>query len=398
MNKRHLFVGASIVLTAVVAVTAFLVDGRGNNNIPPAAVSSVSPTTSGSPAPSGSSSAASGSRFSLLSALSGEQRKREVAARIARLRLMNYYPAAASWTNMWTNWNANVLRHDFSRIHALGANAVRIIVFPDTFGWPAISPLMMARFASTLNIAADSRLAVQVTLFDWWDSYDEISLSQAWLKSFLGPYASDPEIQLVELKNEVDPADSAEVAWVRALLPTLRSIMPRTPSTVSVSGTAGPAGFVQLREEIAGSPLDVADMHFYGEEASAYDWMLAAKRAAGTLPLFIGEFGARNTDANGTGANAAALQQAHWFRVVFAAAREAGVSVPAPWTLYDFKPGTVPSAEKDPGAFGLYSDTGRWRPSVAVVKEAFTRRSRVKNVPRIWSRYLSGRENYLARG
>jgi hypothetical protein len=308
---------------------------------------------------------------------------------------MNYYPAADSWTKMWTNWNANVLRDDFSRIHALGANAVRIIVFPGTFGWPAISPLMNTRFADTLNIAADNGLAVQVTLFDWWQSYDEISLSQAWLKRFLSPYASDPEIQLVELKNEVDPTDSAEIAWVRAMLPTLRSVMPRTPSTVSVSGTAGPAGFVQLRKEIAGPPLDVADMHFYGNEATAYSWMLAAKHAAGSLPLFIGEFGARNMDANGAGAEAAALQQAHWFSVAFAAARAAGVSTPAPWTLYDFKPGTVPSAEKDPGAYGLYSDTGRWRPSVKVVKEAFTGGSSVKKMPMNWSRYLSGRENYL---
>jgi hypothetical protein len=56
----------------------------------------------------------------------------------------------------------------------------------------------------------------------------------------------------------------------------------------------------------------------------------------------------------------------------------------------------VPSAVRDPGDFGLYSDTGKRRPSVAVVKEAFTGGSSVKKLRMSWSRYLSGRENYLA--
>jgi hypothetical protein len=263
--------------------------------------------------------------------------------------------------------------------------------------------LMATRFANTLRIAANNGLAVQVTLFDWWGEYNHISQSQAWLKSFLSPYASDPEIQLVELKNEVDPADSAEVAWVRALLPTLRSVLPRTPSTVSVSGTAGPSGFARLRGELSGAPLDVADIHFYGDEVTAYSWMLAAKRAAGTMPLFVGEIGVPIMDTNGAGAEAAAYQQAHWFSVVFAAARAAGVATPAPWTLYDFKPGTVPSAESDSSAYnyGLYSDTGQWRPAVEVVKEAFAGRSidtsnlnfkllGQNKLPMVWSQDLSG--------
>jgi hypothetical protein len=403
IHKRGLFIAASIVLAAVLIVAAFLIGERGNVHGPPRAGTSASPKSSSSASPKTSPVTAT-PRRSLLSALSGQQRKREVAAKVAGLRLVDYYPAANGWTKMWTNWNAKVLGSDFARIHALGGNAVRIIVFPYTFGWPRISSSMAARFANTLQIAAHNELAVQVTLFDWWGSYDQISESQAWLKSLLSPYASDPEIQLVELKNEVDPTDSAEVAWARALLPTLRSVMPRTPSTVSVSGTAGPSGFAQLRAELARSPFDVADIHFYGNELTAYSWMLAAKRAAGPLPLFVGEIGVPSIDTNGAGKAAAAYQQAHWFSVVFAAARAAGVATPAPWTLYDFKPGTIPSAESDSEQYyyGLYSDTGKWRPSVEVVKAAFAGRiidtsnlnfSLVgeNQLPMIWSSDLSGR-------
>jgi hypothetical protein len=336
--------------------------------------------------------------LTLLSAQPGPQRRQQVASRIAGLRLMNYYPAANGWTKMWINWDPAVLKKDFARIHALGANAVRITVFPYAFGWPTISGRMAARFANTLKLAASAGLGVQLTLFDWWAAYHQIAQSRAWMKELLRPYASDPEIQLIEIKNELEPSDPAAVAWLRALLPTLRAVMPRTPSTVSVSSAEeGPANFAQLRRDLAGSPLDVADIHFYGDDRMAYTWMLAAKRAAGPLPLFIGEIGFPAVGEGAITPEAADLLQAHWFSVVFAAARAAGVSTPAPWTLYDFDPGanSRTSIEQDPRNYyyGLYSATGQARPSVWVVKQAFAGRD-----ADILNRSLSlgGRNNMMA--
>jgi hypothetical protein len=336
----------------------------------------------------------------LLSATPGPARRHQVAARIAGLRVVNYYPAANGWTRMWTNWQPTVLRRDFARIHALGANAVRVVVFPNTFGWPTPSRVMAARFADVLSMAAANGLGVQVTLFDQWAAFNEIAASRAWLRALLRPYAADPEIQLAELKNEVDPANALEVAWLRALLPALASVLPGTPTTVSVSGTVGPSGFAQLRSQLRGAPLDVADMHFYGSEQSAYSWMLSAKRAAGQLPLFVGEAGDAVNDT-AAGPAAAGLDQAHWFSVVFAAARAAGVPAPGPWTLNDFAPGTVPGASlvSSENHFGLYTMTGRARPAAQVVREAFSGRSTsTSNLdftqagndgqPMVWSRYL----------
>jgi hypothetical protein len=196
------------------------------------------------------------------------------------------------------------------------------------------------------------------------------------LRSLLQPYAADPEIRLVELQNEVSPSGAAGVSWVRALLPTLHSVLPRTPSTVSVSGTEGPSGFARLLRGLRGAPLDVADMHFYGSEDSAYGWMLAAKRAAGPLPLFVGETGSPVEDS-AAGPAAANLDQAHWFSVVYAAARSAGVPAPAPWTLNDFTPGTVPGAPatSPQNHFGLYTAAGQPRPAALVVRAAFSGRS-----------------------
>jgi len=317
---------------------------------------------------------------------------------------MNYYPAADGWSKMWTDWNPAVLKKDFALIRSLGANTVRITVFPYTFGWPDISARMAARFAETLKLAASAGLGVQLTLFDWWDAFHHLGQSQAWMKTLLRPYASDPEIQLVEIKNEVTPSDPDEVAWLRAVLPTLRAVLPRTPTTVSVSSSEGPRGFVQLRQELAGAPIDVADIHFYGGAGAAYSWMLAAKRAAGSLPLFVGEIGfpvSNGSNASGGGSNAsgespeaADLAQAHWFSVVFAAARAAGVATPAPWTLYDFQPGSLPQRAQSHNAsdFGLYSATGQALPSAWIVRQAFGGGNNILNL----SLSLGGRNDMLA--
>ena len=367
MRGRRLVLAVGVLIIALAAIAAVTFPLYGDRSAGDSSAPRSTAPPQASPAP----------KLTLISALDGSQRSMQVASRIAGMRLMNYYPAANAWTLMWTNWNPGTMRTDFARIRALGANTVRIIVFPDTFGWPRISGYMAARFADTLNMAAAEHLGVQLTLFDLWDSYSEVGQSQAWLKQLLDPYAADPEIQLIEIKNEVDPANAAEVAWVRALLPTLRSVMPHTPSTVSVSGAEGPAGFALLRAELAGSPLDVADIHLYGDDRNAYAWMFAAKRAAGPLPLLIGEAGYAVTASSAGGAAASELRQAQWFSVVFAAARAAGVPPPAPWTLYDFEPGAIPAIVKDqvgnPNAYnyGLYSATGQWQPAVGVVERAF---------------------------
>lgn len=348
----------------------------------------------------------SGGAFALLPAQSGPERQVQVSARIADLKVISYYPAANGWTRMWTNWQPDVLNRDFARMSFLGTNTVRVVVFPDTFGWPQVSATMASRFAGILAIAKSHNLGIQLTLFDRWGSYSEVAESRIWLHSLLQPYAANPEIRLVELKNEVDPSDTAEVAWLRAMLPSLRSVLPRTPITVSVSGTAGPSGFVRLHRELNGAPLDVADMHFYGNDGTAYSWMLEARHAAGSLPLFIGEIG-YPVEASSGGEEAAEMDQAHWFDVVFTAARAAGVATPAPWILNDFEPNAIPG-QLEPEQeyhFGLYSVGGQARPSASVVEHSFKglpsntsnlnfERVGSNHLPMVWSTYLSSQGTF----
>ena len=49
----------------------------------------------------------------------------QIRARLADLKLINYYPAENAQTNLWTNWQPEVIDRDLARVTALNANAVR---------------------------------------------------------------------------------------------------------------------------------------------------------------------------------------------------------------------------------------------------------------------------------
>jgi len=80
--------------------------------------------------------------------------------------MIDYFPAAAGWGSMWTRWNPVQLQTDLARIASLHANAVRIIVNAPAFGFPKVNPVMAARLAQAISIAAANGLRVEQTLFD----------------------------------------------------------------------------------------------------------------------------------------------------------------------------------------------------------------------------------------
>ena len=93
------------------------------------------------------------------------------------------------------------------RARDLGANTVRISIDPFQFGWPNVTSPMASELSQVMSLAGAQGLHVELTLFDWWSSYAEISTSEAWLSSLLWGYANDPQIAFIELQNEIDPTN-----------------------------------------------------------------------------------------------------------------------------------------------------------------------------------------------
>ena len=285
---------------------------------------------------------------------------------VTQLKIVNYYPAAAGWTRMWTSYSHARTASDFHAIASLGANAVRIIVQPQAVGYPTVSSTMLSRFHDMLSLAARNGLSVQLTLFDWWQGYTDLAGSRTWLHSLLAGESHNTTIALVELQNEIPTGSTAAMAWARAMLPELATVLPAVPRTLSASGASGLAGVVAVATGMPLTALDVIDVHYYGDPAQAAVTLSAARAAAAGRPVIIGEAGRTSMGAGGEEA------QAHFFRVLGLVAHSMGLPAPSPWTLSDFTPTAgprpMPAAEYH---YGLRRTNGTWKPVAAVVRTMF---------------------------
>jgi endo-1,4-beta-mannosidase len=295
------------------------------------------------------------------------------AGAIGDLKEVNYYPAAAGWTYMWSRFDLAAIDRDFARIRALDANTVRIFIQPAVFGFPTVRPVMANRLSEVIGLAAKHSLRVHLTLFDLWSQFTDVGGSKEWVSSLLSRYRGDPRIAVVELHNEINPRDPAAVAWVTRMLPCLSTVMPGTLRTVSTASVPAEA-FALFTHELRNSPPSFWDYHYYGPAGAAYSRLSRIKELAAPLPLFVGETG-YSTDGPQGGQAAQVQAQAAYYRAVFTAAAALGLPDPAPWTLNDFSPTGIPpgqiAASPVSYGFGLFQPNGIAKPAASVVRTAF---------------------------
>ncbi|NMO53244.1 cellulase family glycosylhydrolase [Actinoplanes sp. TBRC 11911] len=294
-----------------------------------------------------------------------------LAGRLAVVKIaksINYYPAGAGWSKMWSSWDAAKVDADLAKAAALGATNVRAIIFPNTFGFPTPQAEYTSRLASFVSMAGARGMTVRFTLFDWWDGYSEVTNSVNWATTLLTPYRNDSRVISVELQNEFNPSDTAAVAWAKKIVPAVRSAFPTMPLTFSVDGTTGIPGMSKIKSVLGSTPVDFYDYHFYGNSERALAMVKQAQAAVAPAPVVIGEVGL-NTLQNTEGEQAAFLAR------VFQAATQAGVLSVSPWTLTDFAQGAIPDSQvaKLPAqySYGLYRTDGSAKPAAAVVKAAW---------------------------
>jgi hypothetical protein len=298
-----------------------------------------------------------------------------VEGRVQDLKEVNYYPAAGGWTYMWSRFDPAAIDRDFTRIRALDANTVRIIIQPSVFGFPTVRPVMADRLSEVIGLAAKHSLRVHLTLFDWWSGFTDIHGSKEWVSSLLSPYRGDPRIAVIELQNEIYPQNRKSVAWVTTMLPYLSTVMPGTLRTVSTASVP-PEMFAFFTHELKSSPPDFWDYHYYGPAGDARSLLSRIKALAAPRPLLVGETG-YSTDAAPGDQAAQEQAQALYYRAVFTATAALGLPSPAPWTLNDFSPGAIPPGGGTAGepaqyGYGLFMLNGTPKPAAAVVRRAFS--------------------------
>jgi Cellulase (glycosyl hydrolase family 5) len=223
-------------------------------------------------------------------------------------------------------------------------------------------------------MAANHGLKVQLTLFDIWSGYTDITGSEQWAAALLTSFKADPRIAFVELQNEIDPTSTAAMAWAQTMLPVVRTDA-GLPVTVSVTGwnTAGELG--TLISNLGTSQPDFYDIHFYGTPPYMLSSFKTAKAMANGKPLLVGETGYSTDPGNTSWIGAGQSQsmqdqaQAYFYAYVEQAAHQAGLAPAAPWTLNDFT--ALPGLSSIEQHFGLYRLDGTAKPAVAVIKNAF---------------------------
>jgi hypothetical protein len=290
------------------------------------------------------------------------------------LKLVNWYPHDAAWSNLWTEASEEDIQQDFSKIASLGADGVRVIVNPYAFGYPRPLVAMEVKLGWIVDAAQKQGLRVQLTLFDFWQDYADTAASTDWMRTVLGPYKDDPRLCFVEVQNEVDPLDEKMRNWLQVLYPATKSAVGSVPVTVSV--TSG-IGLASIRQWVAWTRaairIDFFDMHWYGDSSEAQAGIADLKAACGGTFLFIGETGRTAQPVGSQTAAESERLQAEYLTATILACKAAGLPVPAPWVWQDF----TSAALKFVGGqsyqlhFGLLRLDGSKRPAYGVMRRAF---------------------------
>jgi len=306
-----------------------------------------------------------------------DSRSSALSRQLRTLHLINYFPSDAGWQYMWTRWEPDQINHDFAVMATMGADAVRITVFPEVMGFPTPSPAMQSRLSQIVGMAGDHGLKVQLSLFDQFTDFADISDSLTWAHDLLEPLSGSPHLAFVDLRNELDAPSTMGnpqvYQWLDALLPAVERDAHGVPVTLSVTT---PAHISALRAALQVEP-DFWDLHYYSSDGLAYTTMDEAVKAAAPKPVFVGETGfatAANGSPPGLPAGEPSLEayQAHYYQAIEQAACSLGLGAAAPWALYDFTQAAIPSQQQpDQYAFGLLHTDGTPKPAAAVIRRLF---------------------------
>ena len=304
----------------------------------------------------------------------------------AEVRLLNYYPSANGWTYMWDRFDATTIDRDFGRIAELKFNTVRICVLVSAFKMPTPSTTYLRRLAQVIELADRHGLKVQLSLFDWLADFTAIEASQHWAETVLTPYKNDPRIVFIDVHNELDTTVPEQLTWARALVPYVRSVVGSIPVTVSVTAQSHLTVANHLQALIsAGIALDLANVHLYGNAASACGKLREVMQIAGQVPVFVGETGyssysdfqpsSTGSLLFGVAPNPAATEAMQAYELATASHAVSSLHLPmiAPWSYADFAANAIPPSHVASNPleyhFGLLRTDYTEKPAAKFIRE-----------------------------
>lgn len=290
---------------------------------------------------------------------SGEQLMNGATA--VRLRLINFQSSQNNWKTFWSAFDEKQISKDLDAAQKLRANAIRIFVFDEIFGIPAVEAKWLERLHFVVQEAAKRGLVSVVSFFPFKKEFrsEWHARMRAHLEAVVVGFKGDPAIAMWDLMNEPDHAwkQSGTKAqdveqWAKAMYSAVKAADPTHLITV---GTAGHAFDNAVPSEIEALRfVDVQSVHWYGEKSELVSRLEHAK---GKAPVVLQEFGATSLYLG----EAAATELIDTACAEAKRAKIAGVGV---WELFDHPVGSIGHQadkwlETPENDFGLITADGR---------------------------------------
>jgi endo-1,4-beta-mannosidase len=241
---------------------------------------------------------------------------------------------------------------------------------PSSFGKSEIKPEKLEKLKKVLDIAKSKKLAVIVTLFDFYGDYslENWTLTQRHAEAVVSSCKDFDNIIAWDIKNEPDlDFDSRGVQnvkpWLSEMIETVKKAAPNHLVTIGYSNIKS--------AEILKDEVDFVSYHYY-EHISLFRDKLKLLEKATKKPLVMQEFGVSSNKGFWSWTGYSKEDQATYHKEMQAIFKEKQLAFVS-WTLYDFPSvpngvaGKWPWIKSKQKQFGFIDYKGNLKPSFAYI-------------------------------
>ncbi|OCB78468.1 cellulase family glycosylhydrolase [Flavobacterium crassostreae] len=282
------------------------------------------------------------------------------------IRGINYYPRNSAWDTFGALFQKDTIAKDLEIIKKANLNTIRIFIPYQDFGKATIDPEKMKKLKVFLDLAETKKLAVVVTLFDFYSDYtlESWTLTHRHAEQIVTAFKDHKAILAWDLKNEpnldFENRDKDNVLnWLKHLIPVIKESDPNHLITI---GWSNAIEATNLADQV-----DFISYHFYTDPKQLEQQTNRLLKTT-QKPVVIQEFGVPSYGGIWNLWEGSPKKQARYHQKMQAYFKKNNYSFMS-WTLYDFPQVPNQVAGKWPWQkirqkkFGFLDDKGKPKPA-----------------------------------
>lgn len=279
---------------------------------------------------------------------------------------INYYPKNSAWDTFGDLFNKDTIAQDFDIIKNSNLNTVRVFIQYGDFGKAKLIPQKMERLKVLLDLAEAKKLAVIVTLFDFYSDYsiNSWTLTHRHAEQIVTSFKDHKAILAWDIKNEpnLDFENRGKdnvLSWLDHMVTVIKE---NDPNHLITIGWSNSVEATHLADK-----MDFISYHFYNDmvhlEYETDKLVRTTKK-----PVVIEEFGVPSYGGMWNFWEGSDKKQAEYHRKIQAYFKKNNYSFMS-WTLYDFPhvpdqvAGRWPWQKMRQKKFGFIDDKGNNKPA-----------------------------------